>query len=154
MQITGMRRTGLAYRLVFGRTARLSSFEEEAIEAVALGLDDEASRKLRAQIDLLPYRQRQDDGRILAFFPERNNVLPEAVLFNDAVEEMAFATVELRRPEEAASQTLVATFYVATRRFFSIDFDVVPSQKGFADGTPIVVDRVRIIANPNASLAP
>ena len=132
-----MKRTNLLFQLCFGRSAKLYSYEHLAIAAVRAQLNAPASKKFEEQLRLLPYRQRQDDGRILAFFPESNNILPEDILFRNARDELMFARVELQRTE-GQNGVLKARFYAATPRFFSIDYDVPPS-KGIKDGIGVSV---------------
>ena len=107
-----------------------------------------ASSKLDAQLKLLSYLQRQDDDRIVAFFPDSGNSLPEGVLFANAKDELAFAAVEIA-PIANDKNVLTARLYAATRRLFSIEFDVSPRRKGVTDGTEIHIQKVTLIANPD-----
>ena len=143
-----MRRTSLPFKLVFGSSAKLRSYEEAVIEAVTNRLDVSIATKLKAQLKLLPYRQRQDEDRIIAFFPDEGNSLPEAVLFRNTHNELSFATVEMRCAD--GQGVVVARLYAATRRFFSIEFDVIPSSQGIEDGRPITIVKTLVTANPDS----
>lgn len=143
-----MKRTNLLFQLCFGRSAKLYSYEHLAIAAVRARLNAPASKKFEEQLRLLPYRQRQDDGRILAFFPESNNILPEDILFRNARDELMFARVELRRTE-GQNDVLATRFYAATRRFFSIDYDDLFPSKGIKDGIGVSVIGVTLTADPD-----
>jgi hypothetical protein len=147
-----MKRTSLLFQLCFGWSAKLYSYEHLAIAAVRQELKIPTSKKFEEQLRFLPYRQRQDHDRIVAFFPERNNLLPEELLFNNAREELMFATVELRTTI-GQNGVLTARFYAAARRFFSIDYDDIPNAKGIKDGTGVSVISVKLIADPDLPCA-
>ena len=115
------------------------------LAAVRAKLGQSASHRLDAQLQYLPYRQRQDGGRILAFFPGKRNPMPAEILF-DNTQELCFAVVELRRLKET-DKLLTAQLYAVNRRFFSIEYDMTPSLKGFQDGTQTIVTNVRINAD-------
>jgi len=92
-----MRRTSLLYRLIFGPNAALYSYEVEILRAVKERLSQESSRRLNAQLENLPRRQRQDQGRILAFFTETKDDLPPEILFENNQDDLCFATTKCRR---------------------------------------------------------
>ena len=71
--------------------------------------------------------------------------MPAEILF-DNTQELCFAVVELRRLKET-DKLLTAQLYAVNRRFFSIEYDMTPSLKGFQDGTQTIVTNVRINAD-------
>jgi len=141
-----MRRTSLLYRLIFGPSASLYSYEVEILRAVKEKLPQETSRKLNAQLENLPRRQRQDQGRILAFFAETKDYFPPEILFENSQDDLCFAIIELR-PRNAKEEVLTAQLYATGGSFFSIEYDLTPSRKGFEDGTEVTVNQVTITAD-------
>jgi hypothetical protein len=143
-----MRRTGFPFQLVFGRSAKLRPYEVAILAAVEDKLNTRTSEKLKSQLLLLPYRQRQDHDRIVAFFPDQGNDLPEEVLFTKAHDGLPFAIVDLRRLD-GRGEVVVARVYAAARRFFSIDFDAPLSENGIVEGTEMVVTDVKLTGDPD-----
>ena len=141
-----MRRTSLLYRLIFGPNAALYSYEIEILRAVKERLSQESSRRLNAQLENLPLRQRQDNARILAFFPKKNHDIPPEFLFGNRGDDVCFATIELQR-QAAKETTLIARLWATGGSFFSIEYDITPSRKGFEDGTEVIVTNVTINAD-------
>jgi len=140
-----MRLRDVLDRLLYGPNAQLYSYERSVFASVREELGETIGGKFDAQLQHLPYRQRQDEGRILAFFPIKGSRLPARILFNNA-DELCFATVELRKREALATR-LTARLYAVNRRFFSVEFDVPPSLKGFEDRTEIEITSVTISAD-------
>jgi len=150
-----MRRTGLLYRIVYGRSAELRSYEELVIHSVLNQLKSITAAKLATQLANLPYRQRHSDDRVLAFFPDRGVYIPPEASFANKQDDLIFATVELHSGS-SNGQELRAKLIAAAGFLFSVEFDDTPAAKGIVGGSPVLVSNVAIVAEldpPNSSEA-
>jgi hypothetical protein len=138
--------TGFLRRLLRERSADLYSYELEMISALKAKMCPKAAEKLGAQLQCLTFRQRQRKGRSVLFFSDEGDELPEVILFTRGESELPFAEVELVRAVDA-TQRLTARFDATAGAFFSIEYNVVPSRRGFEEGTEVNITRVDLLAD-------
>src|SRR5258708_13473306 len=140
-----MKRTAFLRRLIYGKPVPLKPYERICLDGVIDALSSRNATKLRSQLELLRFRYRQTEDRVLLFLPESDEQVPSDVLFADRSDELLVARMVVAQN----GKHLNAKLLFHKGRLAALQFNRSPPTAEFTASEPFGIQSFTLVNDPD-----